>query len=147
MMVPTFQTTTTSVKQRVLNPLRGVSRSPPRRRIGLGNISRKSNLEPGDIVTEIKMNVGQNGGGQPKLARIPQPVDVSSAPLPGMARGPPPIVSNIVTRPNINNNNNEIVAKPRAVPSASLTVQVRKSILFYFLLEIIFTTRFFSAFF
>ena len=72
-------------------------------------------------MTEIKMNVGQNGKG-PSLARIPKPVDISSVPLPGMPRGPPPIVSNIVTRPNPINNN-EIVAKPRAVPTASLTVQ------------------------
>ena len=68
--------------------------------IGLGTISRNSKLEPGDIVTEIKMNVGQNGKSRsplPSLARVPQPIDVSTAPLPGMPRGPP-IVSNIVTR-------------------------------------------------
>ena len=69
-------------------------------------------LEPGDIVTEIKMNVGQNSNSRsplpslasgnsrsslPSLARVPQPIDVSTAPLAGMPRGPP-IVSNIVTR-------------------------------------------------
>ena len=69
-------------------------------------------LEPGDIVTEIKMNVGQNGNSRsplsslasgnsrsslPTLARVPQPIDVSTAPLAGMPRGPP-IISNIVTR-------------------------------------------------
>jgi len=115
-------TTTTPIK--VLPPLR-VSRPPPRRRVGLGTIARNNKLEPGDIVTEIKMNVGQNGNSRsplPSLSRVPQPIDVSTAPLPGMPRGPP-IVSNIVTRRPNPVTNNEIVAKPRAVPTASLTVQ------------------------
>ena len=93
-------------------------RPPPRRRVGI--TGRNSNLEPGDIITEIKMQVGQNGKNAENIRRrIPPPVDISSAPLPGVPRGPP-LVSNIVTRPS----ESDTAAKPRAVvPSATLTVQ------------------------
>lgn len=132
----TTTTARTTTTPKPLPPLR-VSRPPPRRRMGLGTIARNNKLEPGDIVTEIKMNVGQNSNSRsplsslasgnsrsslPSLARVPQPIDVSTAPLAGMPRGPP-IVSNIVTRRPNPVTDNEIVAKPRAVPTASLTVQ------------------------
>ena len=67
------------------------------------------------------MNVGQNGPNAEQRYKtfgpqqVPKPIDVASAPLPGLPRGPP-IASNIVTRTSDND-------KPRSVPTATLTVQ------------------------
>ena len=120
----TTTTTTRSTTPKPLPPLRvsrppsrTPSRDPPRRRVGFG----RNDLSPGDIVTEIKMNVGQNGPNAEQRYKtfgpqqVPKPIDVASAPLPGLPRGPP-IASNIVTRTSDND-------KPRSVPTATLTVQ------------------------